>query len=1372
MSATPSAIVSKIRQEASLFDSKDRLLNFTSKGDFQSPLIMEAGDLFYEKWHQSNGPLPLDSFFPITANFTVQQKIVIADAMTAVLREKDEDFGESDLYLVLGFLKWDGNALAPSLLIPVNADIRKKTVSLSNRPPIENVILRERLKDKIVLPKAEDAIINGQFSILLYFSLFEKAIAAERNWKFTRHGFCLGFFNTGRLLLKKQMEQGWADKMVEGNPVLPSLLSEDGFEIQESLFEESAFDQVFSPADHHFLYLTDSHTTKVTVDALNEKACAYAIQALPGTGKMKVAANIVADSVAKKQKVLVVSRRSVTANGFQNTWKPPYRTFTESDRPALEQEIRQTRKDFQDYYATVNSPLQPTGIMLSDLLTEFIKSKAPKQKFPEKIFEGVANLDYTSFQSLKNDLEQLVELYFDKKGFEARKAFQSVKVPSLPPEKKANLAEELNKAAASVQKLSNVMQLLETAGLCPTGIFLTSLADILKLIQDNFDSTTPTFEEWQLRSNSWVAYRDTLLDLSKAGDTWVQYRRKNSEIYTDNAEDENILSAREDFAESQKIALKGLSDRYRSSRKRLLQVFKNPRSIANDAQLLEYIDALLDLQENKKAYKESAVLGNHLLGKDWLYEKSNWSILDEKIHYIYDFREKNKKNPKLELLLQVLEQWHLFKDIQPELAGLYETALELQKSIRQISKDMDLETSLECLDMYKWLDTIKQWSENWGNLDIHLQLSSLFKKIEEYNCTNLVEFVKDTSNVNKDIAQAVVHHWIGAQIQATTRRYPELFAINPKARAQKSKAYRELLDKFSNANFKELHDSLEQDPSLLTTQSLNQFLASSRSCTYDIAIVMDADCISVVEALPIILCANKVILIGDAHGPNLEHLPFDAYQENDPPHTAVFQESILTASLRQGIPTRELWFSTQYADTSLIGFANSRIYNHGIKQLPAPHKSVPKAIKFNVVSDKVLAVAQAAVRHADKHPGQTLGIVAFHQSTCHEIEAAIQAMVNVNTPAARFFGQTNANIRYYVKTPERAVDKFRDVIFVCAEAEGVTGLAGEKKIAVCTTLAKQETRVFISESDMSKQVSTKTKQALFWDWIAYLQAKDYSYAPDVHVASSAIRPMILDTLRKENLNVEEMFASGGIPVGPAIVDANNPDRFLALVEDDCTTERFRDSVEDRDYIRPTILKQLGWKVINLWLPFWYMANGDEASHLTTTIAIEQSVAPPPSEGEPEEEEDFEEVSASAMGPTVEPYVVQHPKIEGTPHDKPIAELPVTAIVTQLKFYVDHEAPIHEDILTQRVLELHHVDRAGPVLQQVLTEAINQGLQKKRFVKTGRFFYSLTSANVTARDRSQRPASERKLIYVSPEERAVLPASMDEYALKQALGLLE
>lgn len=1370
--ASPSAVLEKVRAEAALFDSSDCLLNFSPKGDFQSPLAMESSELFFKKWQLSKKALPLGTFFPITETFTAQKKIAAEDTLCSVLKGKGEDFGETNLYLVLGFLKWDGNALAPSLLIPLDFDAVNKSISVSQRAPIENIVLRNRLKDEVNLPKSEDAIVNGEFNLSQYYALFEKAISVKKNWRFTRNGLCIAFFNTNRFLLQKKLEAIRDNKEAESNSVLNSLLREEGFEVKNSIFDENTYDSLYSPADHHFLYQVDSHANRITLDALNESSGAFAIQALPGTEKMKVAANIVAESVSKSQKTLVVYRRATTQNTFQNSWKPPFRTFAETDWDGIAAEVRTMRKQILDYYNCVNKPIQPAEVLLPDLLNEFSNARPAKHKFSEKVLKNVGNINFKNYTSLKKNIADLLELYSEKNGIEVKNAFEGVQVLNLSSEDREQLSQTLDAITAKSAELATFLEQLKASGICTEDVTLEKLAETIATIKENFSEETPLYEQWQLRSPSWEDYKDTILELPTAAEQWGNYRRQPSEIFTENAVDANILAVRDDFAESQKATLKGLSERYRTSKRQLLQVIRNPKSVESDAALLELADRLIEIQGFKKTYKESTVLGNSLFGKDWLYDKSNWSGLDEKIQYLYEFRKKFPKGAKLDAILQLLEQWHLLKEFLPQLEAFEKTIQELKNSIQQLSRTLDFSMDLESLGIRHWSVKINQWRTHWESLDIQLQLSNIFKEIEQYNCPGLYTYLQQAEHVSKDIEQAVIHYWTGSQIQAVTKTSPDLFTLSPKARSQKHKKYRELLDKFCNANFRRLHDTLKDCPELLTTLSLSEALAQPALDSFDVAIILDADGITAAEALPVISSASRTILIGDPHNPSQEQLPYDAYKDTSTAHTVLFQESVMAYSLRQGIASGELQLNSQYADVAMVRFANEHIYSNGIKQFPKAGRETFRGNHLKLVDDKVTAIAQAAIAHAEKHPGQTLGIIAFHQSTCLEIEESIKAMLLMDSPAARFFTPKNHNISYYVKTPERAIDRYRDVILVCVEPEGISGASGDRKIAVCATLAKSEITAYLSETDLTKpQIA---KQTLLHQWIDFLQAKEVKEDETASTATSSIKPLIIKELQKEEILVEENFSHGGIPVGPVVVDANNPKRFLAVIEDDCTTEAFRESVEDRLYVRPVAFQQLGWKVMNMWLPFWFIANADEVSHLIATIAIEQSVAPPP----PEKTESEDNVSAESEGEdtseslaTVD-YIVQHPKIEGTAHDKPIVELPAEALIIQLKFYVDHEAPIHEEVLKQRLLELHHVDRSGPVLQKALQEALKQGLQKKNFIKTGPFFYSLKAKDLQLRNRAARPDQERKLAFVSPEERALLPQSMDEYAIKQTLGLLE
>lgn len=1366
--AALSATLSKIRQESALFDSRDSLLNFSTKGLYQTPLMLEAGDLFLEKWKQTQGPLPLDSFIPTSESFSPKQKQEVKEHILRALREKMEDFGKTDLYLVLGFLKWEGNALSPSLLVPLDVNLQTQTVSLSSRPPLENMVLRERLKEEVHLPRIEDATLNGQFSILLYFSLFEKAIVAKKNWKFTRHGLCLAFFDSVRLGLQKSLETGLDESNACAAAITQSLFTAKGFQTKDSKFDGQRFDRIYSPADHYSLYITDSHTTKVVEDARNPENPAYAVQVLPGTDWARAAANLVADSIAEKKPTLVVYRRAATAQKFREAMFPQFRNFEGPERSVLLQSIQKTRESFLHYYEAVNYNIQPSDAPLSDLLEEFVQNPAVKIKSSDSLFQEVSQISYKNYTELKADIDEILYLYFEKNGKEARNAFKNVRVPNLSVENQESIAKELSFASAKVNELKPLIELVEKTGLFPTGIYLSGLSDIIDLILNNFNRSTPTFEDWELRSSNWEDYQDSLKALPEAGDKWVRYRRQTSEIYTDDAVDENILSTREEFAESLKATLKGLSDRYRNSKKKLLRVLKDPKSVSSDSQLLDLIDTLIELQENKRAYKDTSVLGNHLLGRDWLYERSNWVELNKKITYIYEFRETHKNDPRMDLLLQILEQWQLFKDALPQMKDYAKVVKDLQESTRKITRELSLETPLESLCIEKWLDEIQQWNANWGNLEIHVRITSLLQAIESFGAKELCNYLKEPNNVSQNIAQAFAHFWSGTQIQQVGKESPDLFSLLPKARAQKTRDYRSQLDQFCNANFRAVHNVIKESPDTFTCIPLEESFLLPASQKFQMVVILDADSISVVEAMPAIFKAQKMVLVGDSKAPSLEHLPLDGFAEDMTPHTLPFQESVLTMSLRQGIPTRELWFSTTYAHPALIDFANCKIYGGGIRQLPMPNREKEKNQTLKVVSDKVMEIAKAAIHHAERQPGRTLGIVAMHQSTCIEIESAIGALTPKDSPAARFFQASNPSISFYVKTPERAVNRPRDTIFVCAEYDPAEKKSINAKLSALTTLAKSEVQVFMSESDMAQK--PKQKPDLFWEWVLYLQKVLPLEILDEKPKETALFTQAFKALQDENIQIEPYFCQNGISVGPVVVDANNPNRFLAMVEDDCTIARFRESIEDRIYVRHTLLRQIGWKVLNLWTPFWYMAHNDEVSHMVTTIAIEQSVAPPPKDTSENESDNADAVSAENL--SVVPYTVLHPKIEGTPHDRPIQELQVAPLITQLKFYVDHESPIHEELLQQRLFELHKEPWPNPSLLPLITDAIKQGIKSQKFIQTGKFLYSLKNPAVELRDRSFRPSSERKMIYVSPEERMFIPPSMDEREIKQLLGLLE
>ena len=1361
-STSMSATIEKIREEAAVFESKDRLLNFSQKNKFQSPLLLDNGDLFFDTWQNEHKARELSQFFPVTAKYSEDKQIADLEVFRKILKSKTEDFCNQDLYLATGFIKWGEKSLAPAILIPLDYDAEHDTVAISTRVPIENIAL-QTLDKNIKFPTALDFFKNGTFGIQKFFDALEKKIASRADWKFTRNGFCITFYSTNRILLKKKLaSECWTTAKAANNDFFVATIGNDGFLPQPSLFNDIPYDHVYDPACHYFPYITDSQTNMAVIDALNEKCTAYAIQTLPGTEKAKVAVNIAADLIQQKKKVCVVCRRAITKRNFENAWKPPFRSFQSPEREQIKTSLSETRTKLVSYYDAVNLPLKSSGAKLTELFEEITQLKPFKTKFANDLFMNIENIRYKKFKSMHSSLEQLVQLFFNENGIVIYNAFQGITLPAVSQDRKNAIGEDLNYANTLIETIKPFVESLKKSKLYLEGFKLSDMLALVNVFKKNFDNEMPGFEEWDLHSNGWIAYQDDLNDLPNAGARWSSYRRKSSDVFTDEAIDQDIIEVRDEFEKSLSSTLKALSDHYRRPKRILLSILKDPKSVASDEKLLELADKLIEIQEYRRKYKDSSVLASHLFGKDWKYEKTDWKDLADKIHHYYVFRARIKNSDNPDYLLQLLSKWHVFKAHAENLDNILSSIEELQKKLQDICKSFNLSESLDTQNVDLWIGKIDCWSKLWSEQDIYLQICEHMENISDSPCENLAQFVKDAKNANKDIAIAFARAWTNSQMQAATADCPDLFSPSAKNRKQQGKQYRTLLDQFCNANFREAHEAVEKNPDLLQVITLSRSYEQDFD-SFDVALLLDADCMTIAEAMPCIFESKKVILFGNPCAPTLEMLPMDACNMEISSQSIFFKDNVLSAALRKGIPTRVIGYTTQYADPSLFNFANNRIYNNEMAQFPNSTLTTGKLQTVKSIRDKISFIAEKTIQHALKNPSQTLGIVTSNQSLSTEIEGAIQKLLEKSPNAAKFFTQGNLTNKFYIKTIERAVDLYRDVIFVCADIDNLANIAGVCKLSICSTLAKHSLSLFMTDEDSEKLA--KAKPSLFQEWVNSLKSKATIEAANFNTAypESELDKQIKETIVKESIAFKDCVASGNIPVGPVVIDANNPKRFLAVIESDCSSAAYKESIEDREYTRPNALSRLGWKVLTMWLPLWNISNADERENLIATIAIEQSVAPPPQEDIPLDEA---EQSCTA---NIEPYCVKHLEIKGTQDDLPIPELPIEKLIEQLKYYVDSESPIHGELLLQRLLELHHLERTTPKTTTALSNAIKQALHLKQFIKTGPFFYSLTNKKIVLRNRSNRPDNERKMTYVPPEERALL--KLDDHSLKQMLGLL-
>lgn len=83
--------------------------------------------------------------------------------------------------------------------------------------------------------------------------------------------------------------------------------------------------------------------------------------------------------------------------------------------------------------------------------------------------------------------------------------------------------------------------------------------------------------------------------------------------------------------------------------------------------------------------------------------------------------------------------------------------------------------------------------------------------------------------------------------------------------------------------------------------------------------------------------------------------------------------------------------------------------------------------------------------------------------------------------------------------------------------------------------------------------------------------------------------------------------------------------------------------------------------------------------------------------------------------------------------------------------VQHESPVHEHEVTQRITEACVLKRTGNRIQSVVKRAVDQAVRQNLLTRRGDFLWIADMTEVMVRDRSQLDSNAKKLELVAPEE---------------------
>lgn len=417
---------------------------------------------------------------------------------------------------------------------------------------------------------------------------------------------------------------------------------------------------------------------------------------------------------------------------------------------------------------------------------------------------------------------------------------------------------------------------------------------------------------------------------------------------------------------------------------------------------------------------------------------------------------------------------------------------------------------------------------------------------------------------------------------------------------------------------------------LMSPLSIAQYLKPENGI-FDLLIFDEASQIAAWDAAGALARANRVVVVGDPKQlPPSDFLQKTEDAEIDDDLAEDEMESIVDECVAAGVPSMSLRWHYRSRHESLIDFSNQHYYNGELITFPSAH-SKGTAISFHKIDGtyerggsranqaEARAVVAAIVRQLESQECRgrcfSLGVVAFNRQQQQLIEDLLDGERRRNPDLDRFFDSSLVDEPVLVKNLENIQGDERDVMFFSVNfGPDITGLmttnfgvlnkrGGERRLNVAATRARFALRVFCSfkpeDIDLNR-TSAKGVHDLY-HFLTYARGGGRGVSPPAapgtcpNIFSSPLEAAISRALEKRGWQVVPKVGASCQRVALGVINPAAPDRFLAGIETDGLAYKQSATTRDREKLRESVLRSLGWNIIRAWSIEWWI-NPDAAAN--------------------------------------------------------------------------------------------------------------------------------------------------------------------------------
>ena len=547
---------------------------------------------------------------------------------------------------------------------------------------------------------------------------------------------------------------------------------------------------------------------------------------------------------------------------------------------------------------------------------------------------------------------------------------------------------------------------------------------------------------------------------------------------------------------------------------------------------------------------------------------------------------------------------------------------------------------------------------------------------------------------------------------------------------------------------------LRLKPCLMMSPLAVSTYLDSREIRFDLVIFDEASQVRPHDAISSIYRGRQLVVAGDQkqlppttffeRAVSEEEIPGD---EDEIEEKIDDFESILDVCCALGVQRRRLRWHYRSRRESLIAFSNQHFYANELVTFPSVQDTGESpAVRLAYEPEgrwrpgpsggynvrEALKTAELVMEHFRSKPSLSLGVVAFGQRQHLAIVEELDRLRRADPSLEDFFSD-DRDEPFFVKNLENVQGDERDVIFLSIgygpDENGRVAMrfgplnrqGGERRLNVAVTRARWETTVI--SSMQSHDIDLSRTAALGASLLrAYLEFAEGGTStlggkvtrPGGEDYDSPFEKAVAEALRQEGMEVRTQVGCSGYRIDLALVDPNNPGRFVLGVECDGASYHNSATARDRDRLRQEFLELLGWRIVRIWSTDWIrdariQIDRVKAAFRQSLVAATDSSSRVGTTSKVKRRTDEVPVSINPNAPNIlNPPRYHYTKIEDVPPSQ-TKELIRSALAN---FGVTAEAELVKSVTGQLGFE-----RTGRKIEAHIVNCIRDLLSEKKIIRT-------------------------------------------------------